>query len=69
VAASSCHPCYLEYYDEDFNGELQQDVWFPSVDAARERAADEFGELLGNWRTEPPTRAEVETARDSSDID
>ncbi len=60
--------CYLEYYDEDLNGELEQDVWFPTVEAARQRAADEFGELLGSWRTEYPTRAEVDAARDSGNV-
>jgi hypothetical protein len=48
--------CYLEQLDEDWNGELEAEEWFPSVEAARRRAAELFRARLGNWRPGLPTR-------------
>ena len=54
--------CYLEQMDEDWNGELEDEEWFPNVEAARRRAAELFGPHLGDWRPGLPNR----DARESS---
>ena len=52
---------YLERYDQDWDGELTPDVWFPSIEAARESAAAQYGALLGSWRPDGRAKSTSES--------
>jgi hypothetical protein len=60
--------CYLEFYDEDWNGELEDEKWFPDLAAARQEAIDRFGSMLRSWRPGGLSPAGREAARLAGEI-